>query len=94
MATQDELYKEISIKIKKLKEKNNRLKKDNEDLQNSIFAYLKKMDEQQRKIDALTSSVNAKQISNQLGINKDLLKNIDMYIKKIDKCIDSVKAEL
>ncbi len=89
-----ELLQTITAKIKKLKERNMRLEKQNESLQQSVFSYLQKIEEQNNalasyKVQSATNAI----ATNMIADKKEILKELDRQINQIDKCILSISAD-
>jgi replicative DNA helicase len=90
----EDLLQEITAKVKKLKARNERLEKENEVLQKSVFDYLQKLDEHKNTINAKQKQLNNIHLGLSMKVNnEELLKEIDTYITLINKCIASVKSK-
>lgn len=84
----------IEAKIKKLKARNERLEKDNEDLKKSIFEYIQKLESQKMELDKSKTSLQAMQLGKSTSIDTVALrKELDHYIYLIDKCIASIHVK-
>lgn len=87
------LIKTIGDKIRKLKERSQRLEKENAELQQSVFGYLAKIDALQKELDLLKKQSNTRFLGETLtGDKKKLQKELDQYIHLIDKCIAAIKV--
>jgi hypothetical protein len=86
---------EIATKVTKLKLRNDRLKKENEELRNSVFDYLKELDLQKNEITHLKEQLsNNKTHSRLASEKKNLQKELDKYISLIDKSIESIQQNI
>lgn len=84
----------IETKIKKLKARNERLEKDNEELKKSMFEYLQKIENQKKEFDKSKMEYQALQLGKSTDINTaQLRKELDHYIYMIDKCIASIHVK-
>jgi len=89
------IISEISTKVTKLKLRNDRLEKENEELRNSVFDYLKELDLQKNEIVHLKEQLlNNKTQSKLESEKKNLQKELDKYISLIDKSIESIQQNM
>lgn len=87
------LVKTIGDKIRKLKERSQRLEKENSELQQTVFGYLAKIDSLQKELEILKKQSNTRILSETLtGDKKKMQKELDQYIHLIDKCIAAIKV--
>ena len=88
------LLSNIEAKIKKLKARNERLEKDNENLKKSVFEYLQRLESQKKEMDKSKASLQALQLGKATSLNTaELRKELDHYIYLIDKCIASIHVK-
>ena len=83
------LISEITLKVTKLKLRSERLEKENEELRNTVFNYLKELETQK-----LAISTYKEADKNRPTTSFPSQKEIDKYILLIDKCIASVDINL
>ncbi len=84
----------IETKIRKLKARNERLEKENEELKKSVFEYLQKIDTQQKEFEKSKMELQALQLGKSTDMNTARLrKDLDHYIYLIDKCIASINVK-
>jgi nitrate/nitrite-specific signal transduction histidine kinase len=89
------ILSEIATKVTKLKLRNDRLEKENEELRNSVFNYLKELDLQKNEITHLQEQLsNNKTHSRLASEKKNLQKELDKYISLIDKSIESIQQNI
>lgn len=89
----DQLLTEIENKAKVLQQRIQRLNKENQALQNSVFEYLKQLEESRKEITELKKSVANQQLAGKIDLDKkQLQKEIDQYIQLVEKCIATVKV--
>lgn len=83
------LMQEINAKAQKLKSRTERLEKENEELRNSVFNYLKELEAQKIELN------NLKTIAKNQSKNSTLSqKDLEKYILLVDKCIASIDVNL
>ncbi len=88
------LLSNIEAKIKKLKARNERLEKDNENLKKSVFEYIQRLESQKKEMDKSKASLQALQLGKATSLNTaELRKELDHYIYLIDKCIASIHVK-
>ncbi len=84
----------IETKIRKMKTRNERLEKENEELKKSLFEYLQKMELQKKESEKSKMELQALQLGKSTTINTaQLRKDLDHYIYMIDKCIASINVK-
>jgi hypothetical protein len=83
------IISEITAKVTKLKLRCDRLEKENEELRNTVFTYLKELESQKLTSNTL-NTFEKKSSKNNLPSQKEL----DKYILLIDKCIASIDINL
>lgn len=85
---------EIKDKAKLLKQRADRLEKENASLRENVFEQLKIIDTQKEKINQLKQEIIAKTFVQQTGaVNTNLKKEIDTYIHLIDECLANLKTQ-
>ena len=88
------LLSNIEAKIKKLKARNERLEKDNENLKKSVFEYIQRLESQKKEMDKSKASLQALQLGKATSLNTaELRKELGHYIYLIDKCIASIHVK-
>lgn len=83
------IISEITAKVTKLKSRCDRLEKENDELKNTVFTYLKELETQKLASSTLDIS-KTKSSKNSVPSHKEL----DKYILLIDKCIASIDINL
>ncbi|MCC7029294.1 MAG: hypothetical protein IT257_03240 [Chitinophagaceae bacterium] len=84
----------IETKIRKMKTRNERLEKENEELKKSLFEYLQKMELQKKESEKSKMKLQALQLGKSTDMNTaQLRKDLDHYIYMIDKCIASINVK-
>lgn len=87
------LLSEIELKAKSLQQRLQRLTKENKTLQDSVFEYLKQLDENRKEILELKKKVANQQLAERIELDKkQLQKEIDRYVQLVDKCIATLKV--
>lgn len=90
-----QLLDEIEKNFVKIKKRNERLEKENEDLKDSVFEYLQKLETAKKEIAQLETSLKATHLAHAGNTDvKMLRKELDKYIYMIDKCIAAVQTDL
>lgn len=83
------LISEITLKVTKLKLRSERLEKENEELRNTVFTYLKELETQKIAISTYKEADKNRPTTSLLS-----QKELDKYILLIDKCIASIDINL
>lgn len=90
-----DILQTLESSVRKLKQRNERLESENAELKQSIFEYLGKLEHQKKENDLLRDQIRAKTIAGKLDPDaKVLAKEIDQYIRLIDKCLASIHTKL
>ena len=93
--TSAQMLDDIEKKVRKLLQRNERLEAENAELQKSIFEYIAQMDLQKKEMNQLRDQLQASRIRDGLGSSDHkLYKELDQYIKLIDKCIAAVQVKI
>jgi replicative DNA helicase len=88
------ILSDIETKIRKMKARNERLEKENEELRKSLFEYLQKMELQKKDSEKAKMHLQALQVGKSTDMNTaQLRKELDHYIYMIDKCIASINVK-
>lgn len=91
----ESILTEIELKAKRLTSRMIRLEKENEDLRNSMFEYLNKLEQQKKEADKLQMEIKALKVGDSVTSDKrKLKKDIDQYIHLIDQCLATLNTEL
>ena len=91
----ESILSEIELKAKRLTSRMIRLEKENEDLRNSMFEYLNKLEQQKKEADKLQMEIKALKVGGSVSSDKrKLKKDIDQYIHLIDQCLATLNTEL
>jgi hypothetical protein len=91
----ESILSEIELKAKRLTSRMIRLEKENEDLRNSMFEYLNKLEQQKKEADKLQMEIKALKVGGSVTTDKrKLKKDIDQYIHLIDQCLATLNTEL
>ncbi len=90
-----DMLQTLERSIRKLKQQNERLESENAELKQSVFEYLAKLEHQMHENDNLRGQIRAKEITGKLESNaKNLTKEIDQYIRLIDKCLAAIHSKI
>ncbi|HAD35122.1 MAG TPA: hypothetical protein DCF44_11630 [Chitinophagaceae bacterium] len=93
--TSVQMLDDIEKKISKLMHRNERLEQENAELQKSIFEYIAQMDVQKKEMNQLKDQLKVARIRDGLDTNEQKLsKELEQYIKLIDKCIAAVQVKI
>jgi hypothetical protein len=91
----ESILTEIELKAKRLTSRMIRLEKENEDLRNSMFEYLNRLELQKKEADKLQMEIKALKVGDSVTSDKrKLKKDIDQYIHLIDQCLATLNTEL
>ena len=91
----ESILTEIELKAKRLTSRMFRLEKENEDLRNSMFEYLNRLEQQKKEADKLQMEIRALKVGGSVTSDKrKLKKDIDQYIHLIDQCLATLNTEL
>lgn len=91
----ESILTEIELKAKRLTSRMIRLEKENEDLRNSMFEYLNRLEQQKKEADKLQMEIKALKVGGSVNSDKrKLKKDIDQYIHLIDQCLATLNTEL
>ena len=91
----ESILTEIELKAKRLTSRMIRLEKENEDLRNSMFEYLNRLEQQKKEADKLQMEIKALKVGGLVNSDKrKLKKDIDQYIHLIDQCLATLNTEL
>jgi chromosome segregation ATPase len=91
----ESILTEIELKVKRLTSRMIRLEKENEDLRNSMFEYLNRLEQQKKEADKLQMEIKALKVGGSVTSDKrKLKKDIDQYIHLIDQCLATLNTEL
>jgi chromosome segregation ATPase len=87
------IISDIESKAKRLKVRMERLEKENEELRNSVFEYLGKLEANQQECFTLKKEIETAKIGQLLQVDKKQTKReIDKYIHMIEKCISAINT--
>lgn len=90
-----DMLQTLERSVRKLKQRNERLESENAELKQSVFEYLAKLEHQMQENDSLRGQIRSKDIAGKLDSNsKDLAKEIDQYIRLIDKCLAAIHTKI
>jgi len=91
----ESILTEIEQKAKRLTSRMIRLEKENEDLRNSMFEYLNRLEQQKKESEKLKMEIKALKVGGAVTSDKrKLKKDIDQYIHLIDQCLATLNTEL
>jgi SMC interacting uncharacterized protein involved in chromosome segregation len=77
----ESILSEIELKAKRLTSRMIRLEKENEDLRNSMFEYLNKLEQQKKEADKLQMEIKALKVGGSVTTDKrKLKKDIDSLL--------------
>ncbi len=93
-----QLIEQLEEKVKQLVRRYRQLRQENAELQERVFGLLKSLDQKQRQIAELEQRIQGMQVANTGNSNDDmdkkkLKKQLNGYIKELDKVIASLRKD-
>ena len=86
----DMKVRQLALKMEYLRKENQRLAEENVKLRNELSNFSNKTSDLEQKLEKTTLALEVKK-ENDPEHSKKLRKEIEQYIKEIDKCIDRLK---